>query len=174
MDQPKLRALVFERTGVRIDVDDPVFALVALNEAVLEEAVERHIARIDAASEAAAARLAAAGAHAAHDPGAHTAPPLPYHPAPATPVQAIPTRSPAFAPRELRLLGAAAAISLLSALLVLGGQALLRQSAPVPATPARELSPDQVQALRQAEKLNKAIDKLDPKTRAALETELRK
>ena len=50
MDQQKLRTLVFEKTGVRIDVDDPVFALVALNEAVLEEAVERHVARIDAAS----------------------------------------------------------------------------------------------------------------------------
>jgi hypothetical protein len=174
MDQPKLRTLVFEKTGVRIDVDDPVFALVALNEAVLEEAVERHIARIDAASEAAAARLAAASAEAAHGPAAHPASPLPYHPAPASPVQAIPTRSPAFAPRELRLLGAAAAISLLSALLVLGGQALLRKSAPAPATPARELSPAQVQALRQAEKLNAAIARLDPRARAALEEELRK
>ncbi|HWW72057.1 MAG TPA: hypothetical protein VN089_19110, partial [Duganella sp.] len=50
MDQQKLRTLVFEKTGVKIDIDDPIFALVALNEAVLEEAVERHIAAIDAAS----------------------------------------------------------------------------------------------------------------------------
>jgi len=50
MDQQKLRNLVFEKTGVRIDVDDPVFALVALNEAVLEEAVERHIALMYEAS----------------------------------------------------------------------------------------------------------------------------
>ena len=50
MDQQKLRNLVFEKTGVRIDVDDPVFALVALNEAVLEEAVERHIALLHEAS----------------------------------------------------------------------------------------------------------------------------
>jgi len=50
MDQNKLRNLVFEKTGVRIDVDDPVFALVALNEAVLEEAVERHIALLHEAS----------------------------------------------------------------------------------------------------------------------------
>ncbi|MDQ2821787.1 MAG: hypothetical protein M3Y65_15570 [Pseudomonadota bacterium] len=41
---------MFEKTGVRIDVDDPVFALVALNEAVLEEAVERHIALLHEAS----------------------------------------------------------------------------------------------------------------------------
>ena len=50
MDQQKLRNLVFEKTGVRIGVDDPVFALVALNEAVLEEAVERHIALLHEAS----------------------------------------------------------------------------------------------------------------------------
>lgn len=50
MDQQKLRNLVFEKTGVRIDVDDPVFALVALNEAVLEEAVQRHIALLHEAS----------------------------------------------------------------------------------------------------------------------------
>ena len=47
MDQQKLRTLVFEKTGVKIDVDDPVFALVALNEAVLEEAVERHVALLN-------------------------------------------------------------------------------------------------------------------------------
>ena len=50
MDQQKLRNLVFEKTGVRIDVDDPVFALVALNEAVLAEAVERHVALLDDAT----------------------------------------------------------------------------------------------------------------------------
>ena len=50
MDQQRLRTLVFEKTGVKLDINDPVFAVVALNEAVLEEAVERHLARIDAAS----------------------------------------------------------------------------------------------------------------------------
>jgi len=50
MDQQKLRTLVFEKTGVRIDIDDPVFAVVALNEAVLAEAVERHVALLDAAT----------------------------------------------------------------------------------------------------------------------------
>lgn len=50
MDQHKLRNLVFDKTGVRIDVDDPVFALVALNEAVLEEAVQRHITLLHEAS----------------------------------------------------------------------------------------------------------------------------
>ncbi|HEY1044145.1 MAG TPA: hypothetical protein VGE60_09800 [Telluria sp.] len=65
MDQQKLRTLVFERTGVRIDVDDPVFALVALNEAVLEEAVERHVAAIDQASRELAAHARAVGGIAA-------------------------------------------------------------------------------------------------------------
>lgn len=50
MDQQKLRTLVFEKTGVRIDIDDPVFAVVALNEAVLAEAVERHVALLEAAT----------------------------------------------------------------------------------------------------------------------------
>jgi hypothetical protein len=50
MDRAKLRTQVFEKTGIKVDVDDPVFALVALNEAVLEETVERHLERIDAAS----------------------------------------------------------------------------------------------------------------------------
>ena len=61
MDQLKLRSLVFEKTGVKVDVDDPIFALVALNEAVLAEAVERHVALIDAASQELAAQARAAG-----------------------------------------------------------------------------------------------------------------
>ena len=60
MDQHKLRSLVFEKTGVKVDVDDPIFALVALNEAVLAEAVERHVALIDAASQELASHARAA------------------------------------------------------------------------------------------------------------------
>ena len=65
MDQQKLRTLVFEKTGVKIDVDDPVFALVALNEAVLEEAVERHVAAIEQAGSELVAHARAAGGIAA-------------------------------------------------------------------------------------------------------------
>ena len=43
MDQHKLRSHVFDKTGIKIDVDDPIFALVALNEAVLAETVERQL-----------------------------------------------------------------------------------------------------------------------------------
>jgi hypothetical protein len=65
MDQQKLRTLVFEKTGVKIDVDDPVFALVALNEAVLEEAVERHVAAIEQAGRELVVHARAAGGMAA-------------------------------------------------------------------------------------------------------------
>lgn len=44
MDLNKLRTAVFEKTAIRIDTNDPVFALVALNEAVLTECVEQHVA----------------------------------------------------------------------------------------------------------------------------------
>lgn len=49
MDQQKLRLLVFEKTGIKIDVTDPVFALVALNESLLEETLRRHMALIQEA-----------------------------------------------------------------------------------------------------------------------------
>lgn len=156
MDQQKLRSLVFEKTGVKIDVDDPIFALVALNEAVLEEAVERHIARIDAASQELAQRLSVA-APASHE-HSHAAG---YIPTPAAgPVRPIATHAPAISAREIRLLGVAAAIAILSALIVLAGQAAFHAPA---------LTPEQTQALQRAAKLEQAIQKLDPKTRAELE-----
>jgi hypothetical protein len=172
MDQQKLRSLVFEKTGVKIDIDDPVFALVALNEAVLEEAVQRHVALIDAASLELAqqARLAGGLAPAAATPTA-------YAPAPAAPVRPIATQAPALTPRELRLLGAAAGISILSALLVLGGQAAFSKPPVAPAPiiqQAKALTPEQTLALQNADKLNKAIQKLDPKTRTQLQAELQK
>jgi len=37
MDTSKLQVAVFEKTGIRLDRTDPVFALVALNETVIEE-----------------------------------------------------------------------------------------------------------------------------------------
>jgi len=180
MDQQKLRALVFDKTGVKLDLDDPVFALVALNEAVLEEAVERHIARIDAASQALAAQVQAHAAgqpqahnpHGPHEPQAPQAPHAPasaehppgYVPTPAAgPVRPISTQSPLITPRELRLLGAAAAIAIVSALIVLGGQAAFHKPG---------LSAEQEQALQRAARLEQAIQKLDPSSRARLQAEL--
>lgn len=110
VDQHKLRSHVFDKTGIKIDTDDPIFALVALNEAVLAETVGRQLAVLDAASQALAAQACAAGG-------------LPP-PAPPVPVPKA-ANSAWFTPREWRLLGAAAIVSLTSALLVLGGAALL-------------------------------------------------
>jgi hypothetical protein len=183
MDQLKLRSLVFEKTGVRIDVDDPIFALVALNEAVLAEAVERHIALLDAASRellaqsrtAAGLAPAAAGAPAATAPdlaaaasaaAAAIVPPLLSRP--------IATRPGAFQPGELRLLAAAAGVAVLSAVLALAGQALLFKPTPTPAPQAPALTAAQAGALRDGEKLARAVDKLDAKTRALLQAELQK
>lgn len=159
MDQQKLRSLVFDKTGVKIDVDDPVFALVALNEAVLAEAVERHVAMIDRASDAMAARLGV--------PEVPAAPVVPD--APATPVAAAAVSTlPAWA------MPAAAAV--FGAALVLLGQALLFRPSPQPAPviQARELSTEQSAALRQADKLDKIVQKLDPKTRATIRAEMQK
>ena len=140
MDQQKLRLLVFEKTGVRIDVDDPVFALVALNEAVLAEAVERHVALLDAASGELAGQLrllrAAAGgaAHAVH-PGRGAT----------------------------RRMANGAGAGLVSALLVLFGQALWF-APPAPARAPAALSAAQADAIRNGEKLAKIVQQLAPQT----------
>ncbi|MHA4868074.1 hypothetical protein ACXZ1M_10250 [Duganella sp. PWIR1] len=173
MDQQKLRTLVFEKTGVKIDVDDPVFALVALNEAVLEEAVQRHVALIDAASLELAQQARLAGGlpplQDGHSHGSATTAAPGYVPTPPSgPVRPIATQtSPAITPRELRLLGAAAGIATLSALIVLGGQAAFHKPAPA-------LTAEQTQALQHAARLEQAIEKLDPKARAQLQAELQK
>ncbi|MEO7494379.1 MAG: hypothetical protein ABIT83_22675 [Massilia sp.] len=159
MDQQKLRSLVFDKTGVRIDVDDPVFALVALNEAVLAEAVERHVALLDQAT---AALVEQAGSLL----------PAGSLPAPAPSKAAASGVSGA----ERRLIGIAAGAAVLGALLVLLGQALFFKPAPAPAPviQARELTAEQSAALRQGEKLAKIVQKLDTKTRSAIQAELQK
>lgn len=115
VDQHKLRSQVFDKTGIKIDTDDPIFALVALNEAVLAETVERQLALLTAATEALAAQACAAGGL----PPLATPIPLPVAPPAST------AASNGLTPREWRLLGAAAIVSLASSLLVLGGAALL-------------------------------------------------
>ena len=170
MDQQKLRSLVFEKTGVKIDVDDPIFALVALNEAVLAEAVERHVALLDAATEELAAQV-----DALQQGGA-----LPRPAAAGRPVAAVlkagPPAGAPFGMHEKRALGLAAGAAVLAALLVLFGQALLFKPAPLPApvVQAKELTPEQSAALAQAEKLGKAILKLDAKARNTLQAEMQK
>ncbi|WLI88559.1 hypothetical protein Q4S45_17800 [Massilia sp. R2A-15] len=163
MDQQKLRALVFEKTGVKIDVDDPVFALVALNEAVLAEAVERHVALLDEATRELAAQLNEGGlaprqtAALLRPAGAAASAPGPNY-------------------AEKRIIAIAAGAALLGALLVLFGQALFLKPAPPPAPiiQARELTEEQASAIRNGEKLERIVQKLDPKTRNAIRAEMQK
>jgi hypothetical protein len=161
MDRAKLRSQVFEKTGIKLDVDDPIFALVALNEAVLEETVERHLERIEAASAELAQHARSAGGLPPDSPP----PPL----APVVPLS-VPGRRPvapsheSFSPRELRLLGAALLVALLTASVMLVGQSLFH-SAPA-------LTPAQQAAIARAEKLDKVLPTLDPKARSAVEEAL--
>ncbi|GAB3457173.1 hypothetical protein GCM10027321_11740 [Massilia terrae] len=151
MDQQKLRTLVFEKTGVKIDVDDPVFALVALNEAVLEEAVERHVGLLHEASGALAGKVASLQGRADAAPVAHGG-------------------------GERRMLLVAGGAAVLGAVLVLVGQALFFRPAPAaaPVLQAKELTPEQSAALQQGEKLARIVSKLDKKTRSAIEAEMQK
>jgi hypothetical protein len=159
MDQQKLRTLVFEKTGVKIDVDDPVFALVALNEAVLAEAVERHTALLREANAELAAQVAGLQGRPAADA------------APARPAAAPPAARP-----DVRQATISATAAVLGALLVLGGQALLFKPAPAPSpiVQAKELTPQQAAALQNADKLTRVIERLDRKTRATIAAEMQK
>lgn len=175
MDQQKLRTLVFEKTGVRIDIDDPIFALVALNEAVLAEAVERHVELLDDASADLADQVQALQDSGWRTP-AQDAPPLP-RPAPAL----VPAPAVHGAPlQEKRLIaiagGAALLCAFLCAVFVLAGQALLARPLPLAAAPmaAKELTPAQSLALQRADKLDAIIEQLDPKTRNAILAEMQK
>jgi hypothetical protein len=169
MDQQKLRTLVFEKTGVRIDVDDPVFALVALNEAVLAEAVERHVALLHEASAELAAQVAALHGRPATAPSGAAAG-----------VRAGGAAAPAARGAPVRAATIGAGCAVLGALLVLGGEALLFRNPPAalpvaqaPA-PALSLSPEQSAAVQHAEKLARVVERLDRKTRATIAAEMQK
>lgn len=151
-----------------------MFALVALNEAVLEDAVERHVAAIDSATRELVRRAREAGGlpperSVEHDASneldlatsTSTASRAATDPAPA------PTHAAAngITRPEWRLLAAAAGVAVLSALLVLGGQAAFTKPG---------LTPAQTRSLQEAERLKTAINQLDPKLRTAIEAQLPK
>ena len=94
-------------------------------------------------------------------------------PAPALVKPAAATSAPTHDKRAIAL---AAGAAVLGALLVLAGQALLFKQAPaLPSTViARELTPEQALAIRNGEKLDKIVQKLDPKTRNAILAEMQK
>ena len=170
MDLNKLRTQVFEKTGIKVDTNDPIFALVALNEAVLSECVEQHIANLEGAAERLkeqTAHLIQAGdrvksllmqmGQTVEDPAAVASPKS---------VGAVTEK----AAVPWRWIGAAGAISLCSALLVIGGQAALgfpRIPAPVvAATPstAPALTSEQTLLIQNGEKYARMWPKLDAKT----------
>mgnify|MGYP006318389351 FL=1 len=169
MDQQKLRNLVFEKTGVRIDVDDPVLALVALNEAVLAEAVERHVALLDDAT-----RELAGQVEALQD-GGHLPRPAAERPVPAL-LKPTASGTPFPTHAEKRVLMAAIGAAVFGALLVLMGQALFFRPGPVPAPVviAKELTPEQAKAIADGDKMAKAVEKLDPKSRKLIQAEMQK
>ena len=66
MDLNLLRTAVFEKTGIKVDTEDPIFALVALHETVLAESVSHQLNAIDEATtrlHQQTAELLAAGEH---------------------------------------------------------------------------------------------------------------
>jgi Tfp pilus assembly protein PilN len=166
MDQQKLRILVFEKTGVKIDVDDPVFALVALNEAVLAEAVERHVALLDDAT-----RELAGQVQALQD-GGHIERPAVARPAPAP----VKPAGAAALTDERRVIAIAGGAALLGAVLVLLGQGMFFRPSPTPApiVQAKELTAEQTKALADADKMARAVEKLDPKSRKLIQSEMQK
>lgn len=181
MDLNRLRSEVFEKTGIKIDTGDPIFALVALNEAVLSECIVPHIEKLDRASEALQAQtrlLIVAGDRYKHlleqtgkqvdDPQAETLKAaVSTEPAPVS-SHVWPTQSWRFA----------LIIALVSALLTLAGQALLRPgmkaevapaiAAPAPATAAPTLSEEQRKMIAEGEKFARVWPKLDTKTQAKI------
>lgn len=177
MDLNKLRTLVFEKTGIKIETNDPIFALVALNEAVLSECVEQHISGLQKAAlqlEEQTAQLIAAGdrakklllqmGQAVEDPAA-----LPMAKIPAARTPDKESRLP------WRWIGAVGGASVFSALLVLAGQAVFgysRAAAPPLATvptAAPALTPEQTRLIQEGEKYAKLWPKLDAKTQAQIQ-----
>ena len=137
----------------------------ALNEAVLAEAVERHVALLDDATAdlEEQAQLLRDGGSVCRFSGQSAERPL-----------AALVKAPAL--QEKRIAAIAGGAALLCAVLVISGQALFFKppAAPAPVVVAKELTPEQSAALRDADKLNKIVQKLDAKTRNAILAEMQK
>ena len=74
------------------------------------------------------------------------------------------------------MIAIAGAAAVLCAVLVLVGQAVFFRPSPPPAATviAKELTPEQARAIEQGEKMAKIVQKLDPKTRNAIQAEMQK
>jgi ElaB/YqjD/DUF883 family membrane-anchored ribosome-binding protein len=191
MDLNKLRTLVFEKTGLKVDTDDPIFALVALNEAVLAECVHEHVAQMHDATEKLTVQtnqLLAAGEHynkllqqigqviatgSAQDVAIAIA-------AESKPVSAGSAME--FGKQiPWRFVAAAGGVALLTAVLTISGQRAFGHGKPpavaptpvvaAPVIPA--LTPEQIQLIQNGEKFNTMWPKLDAKTQAKIEAALK-
>jgi hypothetical protein len=167
MDTARLRSHVFEQTGIRIDTSDPVFALVALNDAVLAEGVERQRAIIDEVAERIAGQadeLLEAGERykrqvqrgGVREGGADTG-------------AVVGGRQ-----QVIQLAAMGAATALLTALLTVIGLNVFGKAPPAPIVmqaaggtgePAA-LTAEQILAMQNGEKFVKVLSKLDAKTQA--------
>jgi hypothetical protein len=186
MDINKLRTSVFEKTGIKIDTNDPIFALVALNEAVLAECVERHIAILDQAAEKLKAQtdeLTGAGERyrklmqrvadlGETEKGPQIASALVKH------ADAADNSSHPAVSMNLTLLQSivgAAVIACLGAVLTLGGELALQKDNPAPPVSKKitapggpTLTPDQILMIENGEKYAKMWPKLDATTQAEI------
>jgi len=151
MDTNKLRNVVFEQTGIRIDTTDPVFALVALNDAVLAEGVQRQSALVNDMAEQLATRtkvlLDAADRYQ----------------------QRVQDDAPQVAVRKPPIgmwIAGGAGIALLSAALTLAGQSLLPRPEPQRITVPAPLTPEQSANMRNGEKIMRILPTLDAPVQA--------
>ena len=162
MDLNKLRTSVFEKTGIRIDTNDPVFALVALNETVLAESVERHVAAINDATDKLTIKInqfidaserhkksLPTGAASGIDVAQNSAGQIPLSSAKFRPVYRV---------------ASIAGIVLISILATLGMQSLYSRP------PATTLTQEQMQMMQNGEKYTKLWPKLDTATQAKIQT----
>ncbi len=177
MDQNKLRLQVFEKTGIKIDVSDPVFALVALNESLLEETLRRHLAILQAQNPSTRQQATPhadnwesdeAHNHSHTNNSNNTSSNNDAHIAPVAPTAPAAFPLPAPSPDWLKAAATLAfAAALLAAMLVLAGQALFSGG-----------NNAQTAQLQQAEqkiaRFQKALEKLDPQVRSQVQSEINK
>ena len=189
MDINKLRTLVFEKTGIKIDTGDPIFALVALNEAVLAEYVAEQVAALHQAAEKLSeqtGQLQQAGAlyenvlrqlaaKSETEPAANMAAALANENNP----KKSGRRSLATGDLSLwQVLAGAGGIALLCAMLTLAGLSMFGHRnappqeppkpvlyAPVPAA----LTPEQTKLIQDGEKFARILPKLDANTQAKIQ-----
>lgn len=191
MDQQKLRLLVFEKTGIKIDVTDPVFALVALNESLLEETLRRHMALIQEAGKnwqsqqplTTRSTFEPHSNQADHWESDETQSP-PHQadisskdtPAYSSPATDQVTPGVGTINRQWLILAAALAFSsaILAATLVLAGQALFRPSATSDTSQTTVQNTQLKQAEQRITKLQNALQKLDAKSQALIQSEIDK